>query len=305
MLNSDCKGNSIGNRNTTKAGIPSELSKSDLVINEMLFNPKPGGEDYVEVFNRSKFILDVSQLYLAHRSSSDDIASLKKVSETPLYIFPGDYLVITENKAGLEKGYFVKDPDAVQVLTSLPSYPDDAGKVLLVDHTGAVIDEVAYSHLWHFALMADKEGVALERIDPNGVSQDKNNWHSAAATAGYGTPGYQNSQYRAVGNINAMFSIHPRIFSPDQDGFDDIALMQYEIDQQGYIANVAIYDENGRQVRQLVRNALLGIKGAWSWDGLDDKGQKLHIGTYVVLAEFFNLEGRKQRFKQVVVLARK
>jgi hypothetical protein len=35
---------------------------------------------------------------------------------------------------------------------------------------------------------------------------------------------------------------------------------------------------NGRPVRNLVKNATLGLQGYWIWDGLDDKKLKLPCG---------------------------
>ncbi len=97
----------------------------------------------------------------------------------------------------------------------------------------------------------------------------------------------------------------PKVFSPDNDGVDDIATIQYKIDAPGYVANITIFDAAGRAVRNLVRNGILGLSGYWNWDGLDDKGKKLPVGTYVIFSEIFNLEGKKDRFKNTVVLARK
>jgi len=66
-----------------------------------------------------------------------------------------------------------------------------------------------------------------------------------------------------------------------------------------------IFDAQGRVVRNLVRNGTLGLSGYWNWDGLDEKGLKLSIGTYVIYTEIFNLQGKKQHFKNAIVLARK
>ena len=38
----DCKGNTIGSKNSAKFGISQEADSFDIVINEILFNPKPG-----------------------------------------------------------------------------------------------------------------------------------------------------------------------------------------------------------------------------------------------------------------------
>jgi flagellar hook assembly protein FlgD len=147
--------------------------------------------------------------------------------------------------------------------------------------------------------------VSLERIDPDGLSQDENNWHSAASTAGYGTPTYKNSQYKLTQIINAKIEVSPKVFSPDNDGRDDIATINYKTTEPGYVANITIYDANGRPVKYLVRNGTLGLSGYWNWDGLDDKKLKLPSGTYIVFTEIFNLKGKKENFKNVVVLARK
>jgi hypothetical protein len=199
----------------------------------------------------------------------------------------------------------VQNPDAVITLSSLPSYPDDEGDVILLNGQGNIVDEIKYSDDWHFKLIDDPQGVALERIDPAGPSQDAANWHSAASTAGYGTPTYRNSQYKQTQAIDATIEIVPKIFSPDNDGHDDVAIIQYKVPGTGYVANITIYDAQGRPVRYLVKNGTLGTTGQWNWNGLDEKGNKLAIGTYIIYTEIFNLQGKKEHFKNTVVLARK
>ena len=49
----------------------------------------------------------------------------------------------------------------------------------------------------------------------------------------------------------------------------------------------------------------LVLNGSWNWDGLDEKGQKLLIGNYIIYTELFNLQGKKKQYKNVVVLARR
>jgi len=301
----DCKNNIIGTRNKTKVGLPVDAAASDMVINEILFNPKTGGSDFVEFYNRGNKIIDAGKIYIANRNNSGGISTPKLFSALPYYIFPGDYIVITEDADNISLNYLVKNPEAVLVISSLPSFPDDQGDVVLLNFQGDVVDEVKYKDDWHFALIDDANGVSLERIDPDGVSQDASNWHSAASTAGYGTPTYKNSQYRLLQTIKATIEVTPKVFSPDNDGRDDIAIIQYKTSEPGYVANITIYNANGIPVRSLVRNAILGLEGNWIWDGLDDKKLKLPIGTYILFTEIFNLNGKKESFKNVVVLARK
>ena len=299
----DCSGNLLGTRNRLPIGRPQGVEAKDIIINEVLFNPKPGGHDYIELYNRSHKIIDISTLLLANRSSTGQLANTKKMFQAPFYLFPGDYLVLTENATQLPRQYFTPNLDAV-LQTSLPSMPDNDGSVVVLNNQNTIIEEIRYSDAWHHALVADKEGVALERIDPNGPSKEKENWHSAASTVGYGTPTYKNSQYRqsfTKGFINVL----PKTFSPDGDGFDDVTTIQYITAEAGYVANVHIYDAAGRPVRYLVKNSLLSRQGQWQWNGLNNNNQQLPVGTYVIVTELFNDKGEKQAFKNAVVLARR
>jgi hypothetical protein len=301
----DCKGNIIGAYNKVSTGLAEEASPTDIIINEILFDPRPNAFDYVELYNKSNKILDGNKLYIANRNASGAIGSAKKLSETSFYIYPGDYIVLTEDATSLAHEYLLQNPKNVLVLSSLPSYPDDKGTVVITNLQGEAVDEVTYSAKWHFALLSDAEGVALERVDPNGASQDAGNWHSAASTVGYGTPTYKNSQNKVAESIDAAIDVTPKIFSPDNDGCDDLTTISYQVEATGYIANVTIFNSSGNSVRHLLKNATLGLKGSWNWDGLGEKDQKLPIGTYIIYAEIFNLQGKKQQFKKTVVLARK
>ncbi len=301
----DCKNNTIGSANKVRVGLPVDAAAGEWIINEILFNPRSNAFDFVEFYNNSNKIFDASKLYIANRNSSGVISSIKVLSATPFYIFPGDYIVETEDADNLAMQYLVQKPENVLVISSPPSFSDDEGTVIALNFQGNVVDEVKYKDDWHFKLIDDAEGVSLERIDPAGPSQDETNWHSAASTAGYGTPTYKNSQYKLLSSINATVEVSPKVFSPDNDGRDDIATIQYEVTEPGYIANITIFDAAGRPIRNLVRNGTLGLKGYWNWDGLDDKGNKLPVGTYIIFTEIFNLQGKKEKFKNAVVLARK
>jgi hypothetical protein len=198
----------------------------------------------------------------------------------------------------------VKDPDAILAL-SPPSMPDNNGRSIIVELNGNILDEVAYDKNWHFPLIANDDGVSLERIDPAGPSQHKDNWTSAAASAGFGTPGYQNSQFKQLNAAAATIDVTPKTFSPDQDGVDDFALIRFKVDASGYVANVRVFDAGGRLVRYLVKNATIVQEGNWRWDGLDDRNQRLPIGTYIIHTELFNLQGKKHALKNTVILARR
>ncbi|MEO6453976.1 MAG: lamin tail domain-containing protein [Ginsengibacter sp.] len=300
---SDCAGNAIGSKNVAKAGLSSLADSFDIVINEILFNPDGNGVDYVEIYNRSTKIIDLKQLYIANRTSTAVIGSIQQLSMESILFFPGDFIVVSEEPSIVQQQYLSTNPDAFLQLASMPSFSDDKGDVIILNAQGTIVDEVVYSDKWHFELITNPEGVSLERIDYNAPSV-QSNFHSAATSAGYGTPGYKNSQFRIDAQLPGEVTITPEIFSPDNDGTDDFATINYNFPTQGYIANITIFDASGRPVRYLQRNALCGVRGNFRWDGLGEKQQKLSQGIYIFYTEIFNTSGKKKQFKNTIVLAR-
>lgn len=300
----DCSGNSLNiANNTARVGLYEHTDSFNIVINEILFNPKSNGTDYVEIYNRSNKILNLKNGYIANRGTNGAISSIIELSAEDRLLFPQEFIVITEDVAAIKRDFISLNPDAFIELSSMPSYNDDKGSVIILNEQGNIIDEVDYNEKWHFKLISNNEGVTLERIDYEAPSNNPDNWHSAAAI-NYGTPTYKNSQYRIDAGVKGEVTISPEIFSPDNDGMDDFVTIDYSFPQPGYVANITIFDASGRPVRYLQRNALSGIKGFYRWDGLDEKSKKLPVGLYIVYTEIFNLEGKTKKFKNTIVLAR-
>ncbi|HVZ97996.1 MAG TPA: lamin tail domain-containing protein [Chitinophagaceae bacterium] len=300
----DCKGNAIGSNNSARFGLALDADSLDVVINEILYNPRPGGYDYVELYNRSQKIIDLSHVYIASRNSYNAIGSIEQVTTQPVLLFPKDYMVLTESPDTVKSQYVTTNPDGFVAVSPMPSFPDDAGAVIILNNQGNIIDEVDYSDKWQFPLLANTEGVSLERINYDGPSA-QSNFHSAATSAGYGTPAYKNSQYGADENSNSFIKVTPDIFSPDNDGIDDYATISYNFPSPGYVANITIFDASGQPVRYLQKNSLSGTSGYYRWDGLDDKNRKLPQGIYIIYTEIFNPSGQKKQFKNTIVLARR
>lgn len=301
----DCAGNSIGALNEAKTGLPVAADSGDVVINEILFNPKTDGYDYVELYNRSEHILDMAQLFVASRDNVGALSNAAAATNETTLFFPGEYVLLTPGRLWLSQNYTVKYPARILETQSLPSLPDDKGEVICAGMQGNVIDELRYEHSWHFALVEDEEGIALERINYNERTQDRSNWTSAASTAGFGTPGYVNSQLRADVQLQGQLAVEPKIFSPDNDGFNDYCTINYQFEQPGYFASVVIFDARGRLVRSLVKAATLEQKGYFIWNGLDDNSKSLGMGIYIIYLEIFNASGKTMKYKLPVTITRK
>jgi hypothetical protein len=301
----DCSNNMIGQMNFSRVGIGSMADSLDLVVNEILFNPLPNGYDYVEFYNRSEKIIDASHLYIANRSATGTISSPKQICTYPYLVFPGDYMVVTENIAEVQHQYLTRIPNLMIEMNALPSFPDDKGVVILMNELGEKIDELDYDEQWQFPLVSNRQGVALERIDAFAATQLRSNWTSAAFTAGYGTPTYQNSQSKSSIQTNGSINIDPITFSPDNDGYHDICYINYEMKEANYVANIRIYDINGNEIRRLYNNVSLSQKGYLSWDGLGDNNKPLAAGVYIIYCAVFNLQGKTKIYKNAVTLAKR
>ena len=303
----DLSNNIIIPGSTYKFALPDSASAGDVVINEILFNPLSGGSDFVELYNRSTKVLDLSQLKIANTDLntgaidvSNPLTSLRKL------FYPGEYLCITESTDDIKSRYTVNDPKTLHSIADLPSYNDDEGECVLLDVSSKKIDRFHYLDNYHFPLLNDKEGVSLERISPDRITQDSSNWHSASSSSGYATPGYKNSQYSVSYSDGSEIKIEPEIFSPDNDGFADIVNIHYQFEKPGYTANVKIYSSTGLPVIELVKNDLLGTEaGTWSWDGIDKDHNKASIGIYVIYIEAFEASGNVKKIKKTCVLASK
>ncbi|MFI5156093.1 MAG: lamin tail domain-containing protein [Chitinophagales bacterium] len=301
----DCAGNPSLPGKTSPAGMPMASGSSDLIINEVLYNPPSNGYDYVEIYNRSKKIIDLNKWAFANRDAGGNLMNIARISIEPRLIFPGDYLVFSENSDWVEQHYQVKYPEHLLELTSMPSLPDDKGNLVLLNEQGAPIDELSYHHQWQFALLADEAGVALERVDFDQPTQNPDNWTSAASTAGFGTPGYQNSTFHLASLDPPGISVNPKLFSPDNDGIDDFCFIQLNMPGPGFACNLTVFDASGRPVRYLLRNAILSAENSLRWDGMDENHRPLPMGIYIVFAELFNLKGEIQKSKHAVALARR
>lgn len=302
----DCAGNLIGEGTFIEFGLPGDPGSGDVVINEVLYNPMDlyvRGVDFVEIYNRSGKIIDLSDMVLAREDDvTGELESVEVVSETGYLFFPEEYLVLTEDPEVVKTQYFTDHPDAFLKMGSLPSYNNDQGVVVLATQGLEVIDRFAYTDEMQYALLNSTDGVSLERINFNRPASDLTNWHSAAEDAGFATPGYRNSQFRESTVVEDPIEVEPEVFSPDNDGIDDVLDISYHFDEAGYSGSITIFDTRGRKVRTLVSNELMGTSGTFSWDGLTDDTQKANTGIYIIFVEVFDLNGNTKRYKKTAVL---
>jgi hypothetical protein len=297
----DCNGNEIqGEFSTTFFALPEPAVEKDLIINEILFNPRPTGIDFVEIYNNSDKYITLKDWSVANYVN-DEILNGKVISTEDVLLAPHEYIVFTEDKNVIKGEYVQAHEDRIFVVADLPSFNDDEGTVALVDPDNTVIDFFSYKDDYHVVFLKDDEGVSLERISAAALTNDAANWQSASSTAGFATPGYLNSN--AQGEVLAdKVKVEPEIFEPitGQPSFTQI---HYNFNTGGYVANVKILDAQGREVKQLVNNSTLGTTGFFRWDGDTNDGNKARTGYYIVWMEVFNADGKIEAFRKRVIVA--
>jgi hypothetical protein len=286
-------------------GLPENPAKGSVVFNELLFNPLPGYPDYIELFNNSDDVLDASSLFIVSiNDAASDTSDIYRISEESRCLLPGGFFTITTDREMITQHYFFSGEENIREVSSLPSMPDNAGHLLLLNRQSEIIDEVMYSEKMHFPLLSGCEGVALEKVRPEIASTDRTAWHSASETSGWGTPGAPNSVFEEVPVKDDRIILSGTRISPDNDGFEDVLIIEINPAGPGNVISVSVYDETGIPVRRLASNMLAGEKAVLVWDGTIADGSVAESGIYIILITLFDDHGKTGRWKKVCAVIR-
>jgi len=299
---SDCSGNLTSI--SFNFGYPVDASAENLLINEILFNPFPNGSDFIEIINSSSLAVSICNLSIANTPVSEG-GETAVITHEKRIILPNQHLVITEDAQNLSELYLVDHPENIIQISTLPTFGNSEGNCLLYNSANEKIDELDYSESMHFQLLNSFDGVSLERLSLQLPTYQISNWQSASASFGFATPGRENSQTISIENLNGQFDISTPIFSPDNDGLDDVLQFYFSGLKAGMVGNLIVYNEKGIRVNRLMRNEYLSSEGHVIWNGLSENGEPLAIGIYIATFEAFNEDGIQVRHKRDFTLARK
>jgi len=289
-------------------GITESIEVGDLVFNEVMFENPENSLEYLEIYNQSDKVLDVSGLVFTTRKTDGSLNAGNIIPEQTL-ILPQGFLALCSD-AEMVKNYHACPAESNILTTAWSALNNESATLVLTNQLkDTIYDELTYSNKWHHILIKNPKGVALERMNPQLPTQSAETWHSASSEVNYGTPGYKNSQYRDVSSeelTNKIVWVEPESFSPDNDGVDDVCLIHYKTESFGYVANAIILNAVGVKVFQLASNILLSSEGVLSWDGRTSAGKNANVGIYVLYFEMFNAESgiRKQKKLPIVVSSR-
>jgi hypothetical protein len=297
--------------NNNRASVTIEIGyeSRSLIINEIMYDPLDGQNEWFELYNRSSQPVDLAHWTFNDKSISSGVNSFV-ISDSATTVLSGGFVVVAAESSVCNIFANLRNPHPDISLSILNrsggfSFNNDGDAIVLKDLTGQTIDSVAYSPRWHHPDVVDTRGRSLERINPSIETNDPRNWSTCTNVVG-GTPGKINSAMTTSAVSSSAISISPNPFSPDGDGFEDYCIIRYNLSMLTSTINIRIYDIKGRLIRTLANGELAGTQGEIIWNGLDENKQRARIGVYIVYLEGNDRSsGKVVSAKAVAVVAAK
>lgn len=272
-----------------------ESNESLLIINEIMFRPAPNQTEWVEFYNKSSDPINVKGWYFADGHDTIIICKTEKM------IDGHSYLILSKDSS-LMVNYGLA-PELLVTSSAFPTLNNDFDDVKVLSFSQRVVDRVLYSNSWMKREV--DPGISLERINPEISSSLADNWSACTAPAG-ATPGQKNSIYVDKPREKTLLAIYPNPFSPDADGFEDVAIFEYDLPLATAYISIDIFDMAGRKIRTLINQHPVGPSGNFIWDGTDDSGRVSRIGLYIIYGRILKLNGEPfKEIKRTLVLMKK
>ena len=261
---------------------------TQLVINEVMFDPAEGGQEFVEVYNLTNEFISLEGVIL---STKNDEGSMRVGNKFPdgSFIEPQGYAVLCKDADGLIEFHSIEN-SGVYECSWTRQLPNTGSTIFLFTSDSVMLDSMSYTPKMHNMMLEETKGVSLERINAALPSKDESSWASASKSAGYATPAAQNSQWIDIENKNTdkMVYLASESFTPNGDGVEDMCIIHYNLPDVGYVSNIRIFTPNGVLVYKSESNELLQSEGVIVWDGHTNSGRIVQVGVYIIYCQFNN-----------------
>lgn len=257
-----------------------DLTYSDqgIVITEVMANPASVSDSYgewFEVLNTTDSTIDMHGWSI--KDLDGDEHQLTSGQAT-IPILSGEYLILAKNGDQTQNGGV-----NVNYVYNGYSLSNSEDEIILVDASGAIVDEVHYSNGWPFS-----SGVSMEIHDPFNDNALIENWFSSTISYGDGDTGSPGIPFDGTLETEEILlspsnfdlvSLYPNPFNPE-------VTIQVNVGEPGEL-NIDIFNLSGRRVKTLA-NSTIGV-GSYSfkWNSSNNSSGmyffKLTIGETVMI----------------------
>ncbi len=272
----DCSGN-VADEITFTIGNTLPPNLGDVLISEILFNPKTGADDFVELINASSSIQNLRNLYLANMDEFGKPTNKKLIIKSDYLLEPGQIVCLTTNKNTLADLYKVSNQETLLEIGSLPSFNNDKGSVVLLSNSETIIDSMRYSESMHYPTIDIMDGVSLEKKNLALQNNVLENWQSVSSQYEFATPGFR-PDYGSTNEL-VKITIDKPIISPGE--LAQISIENLDGPAQG---TFELFNINGLKVNTLLNNVYLNSSFSYTYDGTDNSGKTLPTGPYLLKA---------------------
>lgn len=237
-----------------------------IVINEIFYKSDgvtdPG--DWVELYNNSKFSVDLSNWYFQDEKDNDIFTIPSGTT-----IAANGYLVLSNNVSTFKSTFL----NISNVIGNFNFGLKSSGELIrLKNKYGEMIDYVIYGSENPWPILPNGRGYSLELIDPDYDNTLAKSWQSSYVL--FGTPGKQNSK---PDSSNLYLQHIPLSIICYPNPFSNITTIIYTNQVEGNI-NINVYNSAGKKVLTLINEEFYeGGLHKIEWDG-----ETLESGIYLV-----------------------
>lgn len=260
----------------------------DVQINEIMYDPKTGGAEFLEIYNNTDKTFSLADIMLAKPSNSvSSKYTFYVCGESGELLNPHGYALLTKDTLSVCAMNACGEGTKVS-LSRFPAINNEGGNLFLFNRDTILVDSVYYSKKMHTMLSSDTKGTSLERSCESGQFFSSSGATPCALNSICGTAEVSEEKDEYVRMTNSVITF----------GSDNVEI-EYALPFENAYLLAVVYDKDGREIRKLASEEKVDSIGEILWDGTDASGNLLSASPYVIFLHFYTTErkgGIKKRF---------
>ncbi|SJZ92901.1 lamin tail domain-containing protein [Porphyromonas circumdentaria] len=241
------------------------------LLSEVMYYPRLGGSEYIELFNPSHTSLDLSLYGIALRNEGR-LGKIYPIRGKNTQIPSGQYKAITPWSKDLIE-HFATPTDSLIEVSRFPNLPNHKGQIVLLRLADTLcLEEVIYAPEGK-ERQEELQGMAWARISFEKPAEEPTNWYRVRGDQFYGSPGRHNTAEEEFYNENEKNSETPR--TPQE-----VARFVLRNEREkGFRATAFWYNTSGERIALYDQQQLL----LWCRNLLNGKGELPYRAPHTLL----------------------